>query len=122
MSNFIAWTLFILGIGHIAYGVVKFKQPLALATAAGFSGFVRQFKTTEIVRTAFWFLLFGPLLMLAGHVAVHAVAMGDLVLLKIVGAYLMFVSVVGLAVLPRSPFLVAGVLSALVLAAGYGWL
>lgn len=122
MPNLIAWTVFFLGVGHIAYGLVKFKQPLALATTEGFSGFVRQFKTTEVVRTAFWFLLFGPLLMLAGHVAVHAVAVGDLGLLKIIGSYLLVVSAIGMAVRPFSPFLASLVVSSLLLAVGYGWL
>jgi hypothetical protein len=119
MANLLAWVLFALGIGHIAYACVKFKAPLLAAVAAGFMG---QFKEPEVRRTAFWFFIFGPLLMLAGHAAVHAAAVGDLALLRIVSTYALATSVLGVAALPRSPFLVALPVSALLLACGYGLL
>jgi hypothetical protein len=109
--------LFVLGIGHVLYGAVKFRGPLLAGLSAGFVG---QFGAPETRRTAFWFVMFGPLLMMAGQVALHAVARDDLPLLRLVGAYLFAVSVVGFAALPRSPFVVGLVLSALLLAAGYG--
>jgi Family of unknown function (DUF6463) len=73
MANVAAWFMFVLGVGHIVYGLIKFKSPVAEAVSAGFIG---QFKTPEVRRTAFWFLIFGPMLMLAGHVGIHAVAAG----------------------------------------------
>jgi hypothetical protein len=116
VAAFLSWALFVLGIGHVLYGAAKFRGPLL----AGFSaGVVGQFSAPETRRTAFWFVMFGPLLMLAGQVAIHAVAKDDLPLLRLVGTYLLAVSVVGVAALPRSPFVVALLLSALLLAAGY---
>jgi uncharacterized membrane protein HdeD (DUF308 family) len=112
-----AWALFVLGIGHIAYGLVAFKAPLAAAVAAGFVG---KFNAPELRRTAFWFLIFGPLLMLAGHAALHAVAIGDLSLLRIVGAYALVTSLIGVAAFPKSPFIAALLVSALLNASVYG--
>lgn len=119
MSNLIAWLLLLLGVAHIGYGLVKFKAPLSEVMAAGF---VDQFKTSELRRTAFWFVAFGPLLMLAGHAAIHAVAIGDLGLLKIIGGYALVISLVGVAAFPRSPFLASLIVSPLLIAAGFGWL
>lgn len=119
MSNTVAWALFILGIAHILFGIARFKGPLAEAVAGGFVG---QFKEPEVRRTAFWFLMCGPLLMLAGHVAIHAVAVGDLALLRIIGAYAFASSVVGVAAFPRSPLWALFFLSPMLLAAGYGLL
>jgi hypothetical protein len=113
----LSWVLFVLGIGHVLYGAAKFRGPLMAGLSAGFVG---QFGAPETRRTAFWFVMFGPLLMMAAHVAIHAVAIDDLPLLRLVGAYLVAVSGVGVAALPRSPFVVALLLSALLLAAGYG--
>ncbi|GAB4559251.1 MAG: hypothetical protein Tsb007_20960 [Rhizobacter sp.] len=118
MSNAIAWLLFSLGVAHIAYGLVKFRAPLREAVAAGFVG---QFSATELRRTAFWFVVFGPLLMLAGHVAVHAVSVGDLGLLKVIGGYTLFISLVGVAAFPKSPFLASLVVSPWLIAMGHGW-
>jgi uncharacterized membrane protein HdeD (DUF308 family) len=119
MSTIVAWVLLALGITHIAYGLVKFKVPLAEALAGGIIG---QFKAPEIRRTAFWFLMCGPLLILSGHVAVHAVAVGDLALLKVVGIYTLVSSAIGVAVFPKSPFWASLLLSPLLIAAGYGLL
>lgn len=117
MSNVVAWSLFALGIGHIAFGLVRYKLPFAEAASAGFIG---QFNAPEIRRTAFWFLIVGPLTLLAGHTALHAVAVGDLTLLKIVGAYALITAVIGVSAFPKSPFLALLVISPLLIAAGYG--
>ena len=119
MANVVSWFMFALGVGHILYGLVKFKASVTDAISAGFVG---QFSTPEVRRTAFWFLIFGPMLMLAGHVGVHAVASGDLALLKILGAYAFVTSLIGVTALPKSPFWLALVASPLLVAAGYGWL
>lgn len=92
MANAVAWFMFFLGIGHIGFGLVRFNGPVLDAVSAGLIG---QFAEPEVRRTAFWFLIFGPLLMLAGHVGLHAVAKGDL-----------------------APLLAAPVL----IAVGYGWI
>lgn len=117
MTTTLAWLLFALGMGHIGYAFVKFRTPLLDGISAGVIG---QFGSPEIRRTAFWFAMFGPLLMLAGQVAVHAAAAGDLSLYRMVGWYLLAVSIVGLFVIPKSPFLLGTVISTLIVAAGYG--
>lgn len=118
MLSFAAWMLFALGLAHVEFGLVKFRVPLAEVVAAGF---VARFKTSELRRTAFWFILFGPLLMAAGHAAIHAVAVGDLVLIQIIGTYALVISAIGLAAFPKSPFIAAFGVSLLLIAAGYGW-
>jgi hypothetical protein len=117
MTNALAWSLIVIGVGHIAYGIVKFWKPLAEATSAGFIG---QFMLPEIRHTAFWFVIFGLLVILAGHVAVHAVAIGDVTLLRIIGTYTFVTSVIGVAAIPKSGFWASLVVSSLLLASVYG--
>ncbi|PQA77999.1 DUF6463 family protein [Rhodoferax sp. TS-BS-61-7] len=119
MATSIAWFTVFLGLGHMAYGVRKYRAPLRAAWASGYIG---QFGATEERRTAFWFLIFSPLLVLAGHAALHAAATGDGALLKIVGGYLLLTGVLGAAALPKSPFWAALPAGPLLIAAGYGWL
>jgi Family of unknown function (DUF6463) len=119
MINAVAWFMFALGMAHIIFGLIKFKSPVADAISAGFIG---KFYAPEVRRTAFWFLIFGPLFMLAGHVAIHAVAVGDLALLKILGIYSFATALVGVAALPKSPFWAALVASPFLIATGYGLL
>jgi hypothetical protein len=116
MASVFAWLVFALGVGHLGYAIVVFGQPLLAGVAGGIIG---QFNTPEIRRTAFWFLMFGPLLMLAGHVAVHAVEVGDMKLYKLVGFYLLVISAIGALALPKSPFSVALIVTLLLLASGY---
>jgi Family of unknown function (DUF6463) len=118
MPHAIAWTLCLLGAAHIAYGLLKFRRPLVDAVGAGFVG---QFKAPDARRAALWFVLFGPMLMLAGHAAVHAVARGDLGLLTIIGGYLLAVSLVGWAAMPKSPFIAGLPSSVALLAVSCGW-
>ena len=118
MVNAVAWLIFALGIGHIAYGIFRFREALI---DAAWDGFVGQFGAPEVRRTAFWFFVFGPLLMLAGHAALHAAASGDFALLKMIGAYLFVTAAVGVAAFPKSPFLAALLVSPVLVAAGYGW-
>jgi len=108
--------MFALGVVHVVFGLIRYKVPVAAAISAGFIG---KFAEPEIRRTAFWFLICGPLLMLAGHVAIYAVADRNLALLKIVGTYSLVVAVIGVMAFPKSPFLAALVISPLVIAAGY---
>jgi hypothetical protein len=119
MVNVIAWLLLALGIGHIAYGLFRFREALIEAAWAGFVG---QFGEPEVRRTAFWFFVFGPLLMLAGHTALHAAAVADLALLKMIGGYIFVIAAFGVAAFPKSPFLVALLLSPVLVAAGCGWI
>ena len=118
MSPILPWTLFALGVGHILYGCVKFRAPLKEAVA---SGFVSKFSNPEVRRTAFWFVMFGPMLMLAGQVTIHAAAVGDAHLVRLVGAFLFGVSAVGVCAIPKSPFLAGLAISVLLLALGFGY-
>jgi hypothetical protein len=111
-----AWILVVLGLGHIAVGVVAFKKPLAEALRAGFVG---QFEHYPDRRAAFWFMIFGPLLIMGGHLAIHAVNTADGGLLKIIGFYLLVVGAVGSFALPQSPFWVGLVVSLVFIGAGY---
>ena len=117
LSIIAAWSLLLLGVGHIAFGFTKFKEPLLEAVQAGFVG---QFKKPEIRRTAFWFIIFGVPLMLAGHAAIHALGIGDLALIRIIGFYVFVASLVGISAFPKSPFPASLVVAIMLLAAGYG--
>jgi uncharacterized membrane protein HdeD (DUF308 family) len=114
-----AWTLVILGLGHTVVGVVMLKKPLVGAVRAGFVG---QFVGHPDRREAFWFMIFGPLLIMGGHLAVHAVNTADARLLRIIGFYLLGVAVAGSLAQPKSPFWVGLVSSAVLIGAGYGWI
>lgn len=119
MANVVAWFIFVLGIGHIIFGLIKFKSPVLDAISDGFVG---KFFVPEVRRTAFWFLIFGPLLMFSGHVAIHAVAIGDIGLLKILGVYSFFTSLIGVTAFPRSPFWGALIASLLLIAASFRYI
>ena len=69
MAVVAAWILVVLGVGHTVVGWVSFKKPLAEAIRTGFVG---QFVGHPDRLTAFWFMIFGPLLVMVGHMAVHA--------------------------------------------------
>lgn len=114
-----AWILFALGVAHIALGLVWFRQPVVDAIGEGFVG---KFKKIDSRRLAFWFIIFGPLLMMGGHVAVHAAASSNFDLLKILGFYIFAISLIGVLALPKSPFWAALLLSPIFIAGGYGWL
>ncbi len=118
MAKGIAWTTFALGIVHIVFGILKFKEPLAQAV---YAGFFDQFRGHDARRAAFWFLMCGPLLMLVGHMAIRAVAAGDPAVLKVMGVYALIASVVGIAAFPASPLWSLLLLSLLLIAAGDGW-
>ena len=119
MAVVAAWILVVLGVGHTVVGLVWFKKPLTEAIRAGFVG---QFVGYPDRIRAFWFMIFGPLLVMGGHMAVHAAKAADRELLKIIAFYLLSISAVGSLAQPASPFWV-GLVSALILiGAGYGWI
>jgi hypothetical protein len=119
MSYFLASSILVLGVGHTLYGLIQFRIPLAAALA---DGFYNKFKGNELRRTAFWFVAFGPLLMLAGQISIRVVAIGDMSTVRLIGYYLVGVTFIGLAAFPKSPFLIAFPLSLMFLASGYGLL
>jgi hypothetical protein len=113
-----AWILILLGLGHTAVGGVLFKKSLADAVRAGFVG---QFDHYPDQHAAFWFMIFGPLLIMGGHLAIHAVKTADMGLLKIIGFYLLAVAAVGSLAMPQSPFWVGLIVSLVFIGAGYDW-
>jgi uncharacterized protein DUF6463 len=119
MTRAVAWAVFALGFVHIVFGIARFKVPLMEALLEGFSG---KFAPHEIRRTAFWFVMCGPLFMLVGHVAIHAVAIGDLKVLKVIGIYMLPFSLVGVAAFPVSPLWGPLLLSLPLIAGSYGLL
>jgi hypothetical protein len=119
MSPVFPWLLFALGLGHVFYGLLKFRRPILDAVAAGFVG---KFGAPEIRRSAFWFVMFGPLLILAGQVAIHAASINDAYLMRVIGSYLLSVSTIGVCALPKSPFLAGLVISLLLLGVGFGFI
>lgn len=119
MTKATAWAIVWLGLIHIVFGILRFNVPLLDAVNAGFFG---QFAAPEPRRTAFWFIICGPLFMLAGHLAVHAEATADLRSLRLIGAYMLATSIVGVAAFPVSPLWAPLVLSLPLLASGPGWI
>jgi hypothetical protein len=117
MTKAVAWAVFALGLIHIAFGIIRFEVPLTEAVLEGFSG---KFAVPEIRRTAFWFLMCGPLFMLVGHIAIHAVAIQDRRILKLIGLYMLCFSLVGVIAFPLSPMWAGLLLSLPLIAAGYG--
>lgn len=119
MVTIAAWSFFALGIGHIITGLILFRRPVAQVLADGFVG---QFMGADARRLAFWFLIFGPLLIMGGSVAVHAAENADHALLKIIGFHTLVIGAVGALALPKSPFWAALLLSVVFIAGGYGWI
>ena len=113
-----AWSLFALGVGHVVVTLVLFRRPLLAALKGGWMG---QFEAPTSRRVAFWFAVFGPLLMLTGQVAVHAVSVHDLALLNTLGVYLIVLGLFGALALPRSPFWGAVLIGPVLLAGAHGW-
>ena len=118
LSSVSAWALVVLGLAHVSFGLVKFNAPLRAALSSGFIG---QFASPEIRRTAFWFVLFGIPLTLAGHLAVVASGRGDFVMLRVIGGYVFVASLIGVAAFPRSPFPASLAVSCLLILASLGF-
>jgi Family of unknown function (DUF6463) len=115
MANTLAWILFALGIGHILYALAVHRISITEAAAAGYVG---QFGRTESRHLAFWCFMFGPLLMLAGHTALHAVATHDADLFRLVAIYVLVVASLGAAAMPKSPFSLALIVTVLMVVVG----
>jgi hypothetical protein len=114
-----AWGIFMLGILHCVVGFVRFRTPIMEAL---FEGLLGKFQGLDHRRLAFWFMVFGPLLIMAGHVAVVAVEQTNYGLLKILGCYLLVTSALGVIALPKSPFWATLILAPVLIAGGYRWI
>ncbi len=114
-----AWMMCALGIAHVLTGLIWFRKPILAACR---EGFVDRFRADDKRRLAFWFTLFGFLMLMGGQVALHAVETGDRTLLKLIGFHVLGASVPGVLALPRSPFWLALLIAPVLIAGGYGWL
>jgi hypothetical protein len=113
-----AWILAGLGAGHTLVSLVLFRKPIWEAVREGAFG---RFRRGMPRRLAFWCTIFGPLLVLVGHLAIRAAASADLALLQVIGIYLLIVSTMGAIALPKTPFWAVLIVSAIFIGAGFGW-
>src|SRR5450631_4498556 len=113
-----SWIIFFLGIVHCIVGAATFKKPLGAALREGFIGKLRGSEG----RLAFWFTIAGPMLMMIGQVAIHASAESNFFLLKLVGFYLLLMSITGVMAFPiaRNGFWALLVTAPILIAGGYG--
>lgn len=118
MANFISWFLVVFAILHLLVGVIRFRPAFVEAVK---SGFVGQFSTLELRKTAFWFMISGLLVMLIGHLGIQAASQGDLRFFKTTGIYLFVVSMLGISAVPKSPFWGLLLASLGCLACGFEW-
>lgn len=114
-----AWAVLALGAAHIAYGVVSFRLPFAAALA---EGWIARFGVSDERRLAAWFTLFGPVVMLCGHLAVRAAAVDDTATLGLIGKYLLVVAIAGVMAFPKSPLGLLLFVALAMIACSKGWL
>jgi succinate-acetate transporter protein len=88
------------GVGHIVTGLVVFREQLGAIVR---DGFVNAILPAFDRRAAFWFVLFGAMVVMAGHVILHAASHGDAHILRIVGWYLLGAGTTGTLAMTRSP-------------------
>jgi hypothetical protein len=88
------------GIGHVITGVVIFRRQLA---AISNDGFINAVLPHFDRRAALWFILFGVMVAMTGHILIHAARVGDLGAVRIAGWYLFGASSVGTVTQTRSP-------------------
>jgi hypothetical protein len=100
----IAWVgplLIATGVLHAAVGAVLFAEPLAAIVRAGVLNAIGR----DLARgLAFWFMLYGPVLVSLGWLTRHAVASGDGAALAVLGWSLLGMGVIGAAAIPVSGF------------------
>ena len=114
-----AWLMFALGIIHILFGLMRFKQPVSAAIREGWIG---KIQISDERRLAFWFLIFGPLLMGCGHIAIIAAYAHDLAQIKVIGIYMFIIALIGISAVPKSPFWAPLFLGPVFIAFGFGWI
>ena len=83
-------------------------------------GFIGKLQGLDARRVAFWFTIFGPLVMLSGHIAIYAVSEANFSLLRVVGFYVLVVSIFGIFAFPKSPFWGTLILSPILIAGSFG--
>ncbi len=106
------YALTLLGLGHAAWGLVAYHEPLRELVRAGVVRSVGDgIFDTDHDRgpraSGFWFLAFAPAVALAGYLAEAALRAGDHRAVRASGGTVLGMSAVGTAVMPRSGFPVA---------------
>ena len=112
MIKISGYILIALGIGHTVVGIVKYRPAIVAWIRDGFFNAATG-HTDRLL--AFWFLMFGAMLLLLGQITLYAARTNDLYLLHVLSWHVVCIGVVGASVLPRSPFWVAVVLAPLML-------
>ncbi len=104
------------GVGHVVTGLVIFRPQLKAISNAGFINAVLPHFDR---RAALWFILFGVMIAMTGHLLIHAAQEGDPTAVRIAGWYLLGVSGVGTLTQTRSPSSLLVVLSLALLGLSY---
>ncbi len=116
MISIIGFIVLAGGIGHVITGLVIFRPQL---TAIINDGFINAVLPHFDRRAALWFILFGVMIAMTGHLLVHAAHVGDPTAVRIAGWYLLGVSSVGTLTQTRSPSSLLVVLSLVLLGLSY---
>ena len=104
------------GIGHVITGLVIYRPQL---TAVLHEGFINAVLPHFDRRAALWFILFGVMVAMTGHLLIHAASVSDLVSVRIAAWYLLGVSSVGTFTQTRSPSSLLVILSLALLGLSY---
>ena len=107
-----SWCILVLGVAHCLVVIVNFRKSISQAASEGLFG---RFASYDERGVAFMSLLFGILLTMAGHAAIVSVAAGNLPMLKLIAAYVLAASIIGVIAMPKSPFVVGANVSAALL-------
>ena len=105
MVSIIGFIILAGGIGHVITGLVIYRPQL---TAISNDGFINAVLPHFDRRAALWFILFGVMVAMAGHLLVHAARVADPTAIRIAGWYLLGVSSVGTLTQTRSPSSLSG--------------
>ena len=116
MTSIIGFIVLAGGIGHVITGLVIYRSQLV---AISNDGFINAVLPHYDRRAALWFILFGVMVAMTGHLLVHAASAGDPTVVRIAGWYLLGVSSVGTVTQTRSPSSLLVVLSLLLLGLSY---
>lgn len=112
MIELSGYILIALGFGHAVVGIVKYRSAIVAWIRDGFFNAASGHADRLL---AFWFLMFGAMLLLLGQVTLYAAQTHDMYLLRVLGWHVIGIGIVGATALPRSPFWVAVVLAPLML-------
>ena len=116
MISIIGFLVLAGGIGHVITGLVIYRPQI---TAIIYDGFINAVLPHFDRRAALWFILFGVMIAMTGHLLVHAAAVDDPGAVRIAAWYLLGVSIVGTLTQTRSPSSIFVVLSVVLLGLSY---